>query len=355
MEPAPLAVQPAQEAQGRITGTIRQGTIGAALPSPLDVGLVGFEDSLVVMEATTQSGAEGNFEFSGLEIAPGRLYGVYVTYQGVSYFSPGVELAEGNDPPDLEVVIYETDPSGDVVRVEQVHFLVDVDSQQRLAITQIWMFSNSGDRTFTPASDSDLRIDLPDYSVETSVEPLIEGDVVDLGHAIAVRAPIRPGQELSVVALTTLELGADEFRMELLKGVDRVVWLVPEDSLTVSGVGVREVGQVEYEGVRLRQYQQEGFQAGDELSVTLKAPREERDVIFMIVMVGALLVVAGAVLWTWNKRRLNAVDPVYELLVRTIAELDQAYEEGRIPAEEHQRRRTILREQALKRMTDVHD
>lgn len=349
-QPAPLV----QATQGRIAGVIRQGTEGADLPAGLEVGLVGFENSRVVMEATTESGADGAFAFEGLEIAAERVYGVFVTYQEVNYFSRAVEFAPDNDTLQLDVVIYEAEAESGNVSAEQVHFLVELDNQQRLAITQVWLFSTSADRTFAPTAESALRIDLPDRLVEVEVETLLEGEVMELGDSLAVRAPIRPDQELNIVSITTLDVGVKEFRMTMPTAVEAVIWLAPEDTLTISGAGVRELGQVEYEGIRLRQYQGNGFQAGEEMLVTFKALRDVNDVIFMLAMIGALLVVAGVALGMWNKRRMDPVDPVYELLTRTIAELDRAHEDGRIDEEVYHRRREALREEALARMKDGH-
>ncbi|MBN2555263.1 MAG: hypothetical protein JXA97_04925 [Anaerolineales bacterium] len=344
-----------QEGAGRIEGRVRQGTAGADVPAGLEVGMVGIEAAAVVVEQFATIDSDGYFVFTGVEAVPDRIYGVFAAYEGIDYFSSGIELDAENLQAQVELVIYEAGASEDEVVAEQVHFLVDINDNQQFEITQVWLLTTGGDRAYVPGGEGMFEIGLPEHFFSLDIEPPLEGEVFDNGTSLAVRAPIRPEQTTDVVFRTTLVAGEEVFRVVTLSPIGSAIWLVPLERLTISAPGLMEVGTVDLAGTTLRRYEQDEVPAGAELAINITHLSETSDGILILAISGAIILLCGGILWNWNRRRLGTRDEVYELLTRTLAELDQAYQDGKIEEERYLQRRALLKEQALARMPEGHD
>ena len=344
-----------QDDAGRIEGRVRQGTAGADVPTGLEVGLVGVEAAGVVMEQFATIDSDGYFIFAGVEAVPNRVYGVFARHEGVDYFSSGVELDSENMQAQVELVIYEAGASVDEVVAEQVHFLVDINDNQQFEITQVWLLTMDGDRAYLPGGEGMFEIGLPEHFLSLDIEPPLEGEVFENGANLAVRAPIRPDQTTDVVFRTTLEAGEEVFRVVTHSPIESATWLVPLERLMISAPKLMEVGTVDIAGTSLRRYEQAAISAGDELAINITQLSETSDRILILAISGAIILLCGGILWDWNRRRLGAKDEVYELLTRTLAELDQAYQGGKIEEERYLQRRALLKEQALARISEDHD
>lgn len=360
-----IAVQPASAAGysglfqdgsvGTVEGHVLQGTAGASLPDQLQVGLVAMNGDTVVVDALTHSEADGSFVFVEVPIMDGVEYGVYALFEGVYYFSDLTLVDSDIERMEFDVVVYKAEATAEDVYAEQVHFLVDTNAEGTLDITQVWLLTTTGDVTYVPDPAAPVYIDLPSHLHALAIEPMTEGAVVEQDGRLLVEAPIRARELTSVIVYTTLDSSSAPLELELLMPVDSAILLTPADELMISGSGLLDAGVSEYEGSQLQQYVRFDLISGQELNVRIRPMQAVQDVILLIGIAGVLLILAGVLLLRWNNKRLAGTDAVVDLLTRTIAQLDKAFEEGAIEEDVYRQRRDSLMRQAMERSAKPHD
>jgi len=340
---------------GTVEGHVLQGTAGASLPDQLLVGLVAMNGETVVIDVQTHSEADGSFAFVDVPMIQGLEYGVYTLFEGVYYFSELALVDSDLEQMEFDVVVYKADATAEEVYAEQVHFLVDTNAEGKLDITQVWLLTTTGDVTYLPDSTPPVFIDLPSHLSAWAVETMTEGAVVEQDGRLAVEAPIRAGELTSVIVYTTLDSSSAPLELQLLMPVDSAIFLAPADELMVSGSGLLDVGVSEYEGSRLQQYVRFDLAVGQELDVRIRTMQAVQDVVLLIGIAGVVCIVAGLLLMRWNRQRLAGTDEMVDLLTRTIAQLDRAFEDGAIEEEVYRQRRDDLMQQAMERSAKTHD
>lgn len=341
-----------QSMQGSVAGQVVQGTEGAVLPERLVVGMVVMDDGTIVSERQGYSDRDGSFRFEQVEMLSGQTYGVYALYEGVYYSSERRTLEAPGEELTFTVIVYEGSAGVEDVLAEQVHFLIDVNVQGQLEITQVWLMTMAGDTSYVPG-DPPVQIDLPEQ-LET-VATLAEGEVYEQNGRLLLDLPIRAGEMSSIIVYTTLEPESDSLRLEMLFPVESAVFMTPVDGLMITGSGVLESGVDEYAGSMLQQYVRFDLQAGDMLDIRIMPAREKRDVVLLTAITGVVLILASVFISTWNQRRYQGKDEMVDLLTRTIADLDEAYAQGVLDEETYRDRREALMQQALDRAQKNHD
>ena len=135
------------QGKGVIQGTVVNGTPGGGSVEGLEVVLRVFQGQNESETLVTTTDAQGQFRFQDLEVGSEWAYLARVLYGGVAYsrglltFEPGeVELV-------TEITIYETTTDDQSISVERAHIFVTV-SGPGLAVTELYVFANSGDRTY---------------------------------------------------------------------------------------------------------------------------------------------------------------------------------------------------------------
>ncbi len=378
-----LAQAPEPEATITIVGQITNGTPGGEVPEGLPVMLHTFDGEAMTGMTDGTSDANGGFRFENVPFSPGQSFEVMVTYQDVTYFSERIAPEAGQTQLELPVTIYETTTDATTVQVEQLHLLLDF-TPGAMHVVQIYILSNTGDRTVVAEDQKGLRFHLPDGAVDVDFEDNLGGErFVRLEDGFVDTAPVPPGTgTLPVVVRYALPY---QDQIELAVPVDYPTLsadvLLPEMGVTLNGEGWNAEREMLLRG-RIHQvysYDRVPATPGDSLqlavagkpdmSARMTDPAAETAVsngeppwVLITGVVLALLLIGAGGLWWWLERR-QAVAPIpasastdaMASLLRAMADLDEAREAGTIDDATYREQRARLRAQAMTLLASQED
>lgn len=352
----------ASPAAGSVAGRVINGTGGAGIPAGLEVTLHGFDDQAEVVTRTTRVDRQGAYAFDEVENAPGRLFVVTVLYQGVLYGTEIAHMPEAGASTDIPLTIYEatTDPSA--ARIDRLHLLLQFPSEDTVEVVELWLVSNSGDRTVaTTEGEGLLQVSLPPGAGQLSFD---EGERFrDVPGGFVDTFPLRPGDGSGQLTFS-YQLPYPR-RLELERtfplAVAAAVILAPDDGPTVSGPGVIDAGVRQVGEIVLHQYEVGPIPAGEPVALTLAGRPPSASgggglsVTPSSVLGAAVLLVSLAAAGWWLRRpgsrtrhaMPDAAGSQAQEVLAAIARLDEDHEAGRIGEEDYQRRRLDLKRRAV--------
>ncbi len=370
--------------EGTVVGQVINGSEGGEIPEGLEITLHGFDAQQQVLQESTTVGKDGTFRFEGLDPVPGRLFVVSAEYGGVLYGSEVGHLMQG-EPVELPLTIYENTTDASELRVERLHLLFDFPAEGVMQVIELWLISNTGDRTITAAEgETTYEVSLPEGAANLRFEDdVLGGRYRETENGFADTVPVRPGSNV-VQLVFSFELPYEkrlDFEQPLNYPVDSVVILVPEGGPQVSGEGVQDLGLREITGTNVQNYSAGPYEAGEVLKVSLRGrpPKAEgastpmtwQNVVIGLGALGLALVAVG--LW-WRSAALKrsedfeeealedeeAAGPAAESedresLLRAIAELDDAFEAGELEEQEYHQRRQAIKERLVALMRGEDD
>jgi hypothetical protein len=359
----PLA--PASET-GTISGVVVNGTSNAALPQGLEVSVVGLDGNVPVFEVGQPIDVDGNFIADGLEIVPGRVFGALVEYQGVVYYSIGGHFMEDSPQLELPITIYETTADESDLAVERLHLIFDFSIEGLVEISELWLLSNSGDRTVVQAGGQNtIPITLPEGFSNLRFDTTVEELYTITENGFVIHEPIRPDEPLEVVFSFTLPYSRGlDFIQPLDLPVGAVVLLTEVEAPQIEGRGLQDLGTRDMGGLFLRSYALGAIEAGDQLNLKLQGshPLAQVDstsnLVIGLAVFGVVLIGAGFGMWAWQRRSAVDMEPVSEDrpvrsradLLQAIARLDDAYEAGDLEQGDYEQQRAALKAQVLEHM-----
>jgi mono/diheme cytochrome c family protein len=190
----PMFRGPLAKGTGVISGTVTNGTTGAAMPD-LTIELGIFDQTSVLEQRSTKTDAAGLFRFVELPTDAGLAFAARGEYpQGIPFGSEFVSFEPGKSELNLPLTISETttDPSG--IRADRVHFIVDFAPGQA-QIAELMVFSLDGNRTYVGDGSGVLRFTLPAGAQGLA----IDGDTQDGRYQVTAdgfvdHLPLQPGQ-----------------------------------------------------------------------------------------------------------------------------------------------------------------
>lgn len=189
----------AQEPRGTISGEVRMGTAGVALPDEMAVELIALDaDGGLTTQRTVARG--GRFEFRA--VADGSItYLIRVDHDGVRYFAEQPALISAELPSvERSVTVYEATAQAPPLLVESTMLtLIVLDrARSQLTLERQDVVVNPSDRTYTGGPDGiTLRLPVPESVIEASGVGL-EGDFTFEGGRLAASTPLRPGRTVVV-------------------------------------------------------------------------------------------------------------------------------------------------------------
>lgn len=354
---------------GEITGQIINGTAGAQAPGALEVTLVGFDGDQPALTETTTSDEDGSFRFSGLEIVPGRIYGAFVEYQGVRYFSAGGHLLP--DVPELELplTVFETSAEASAVRIDRLHIILDFPIEDFIEITELWLVGNESDHTVLLGDrQDDFEVVLPEgFQGLSFPDPASAGQFTPTETGFTIGAPLRAGETTEVIFSFQLPFkkGLD-FEQATPFPTDAIVILTAEQAPAVTGEGVQDLGLQNLGGTVFHSYARGALEGGSSLTLSIKgrhpastASTSNSGLLIGLVGLGLGLVVAGLVWGRALRRGSDEAGPEMEAdqdeasqeaLLRAIAALDEEFERGDIDEEAYREQREALKGRLIEEM-----
>ncbi|NIM93261.1 MAG: c-type cytochrome [Anaerolineales bacterium] len=373
--PEPEATEQETILTATIQGRVFNGTNDAEVISGKQITLHGFDGQVEAVNMVSETDEGGEYQFTDVEAAPGRLFFVTTVHQAVFYNSEVVQIDQ--ETVELPLLVYETSFETTDVQVDRLHVIYEVPVEGVMQVTELWIISNYGDRTVASESgEGILEFRLPEGFTNIGFEPGVSpARFVMTNDGFIDRSPLRPGVSSSELVFT-FELPYKR-RLNFSQSVDydvsAIVLLTTEGGPALSGDGIVDEGERQIQGTTIHNYSAGPISAGGDLEVTVEGglttglitgvtiPESVLIVIGLIVLV-LVLIVTGF----WWYRRLSQEEAEYEelledefdlehekeqdgreSLLQAIADLDDDYEEGGIEEEEYQKRRAELKAQLL--------
>jgi hypothetical protein len=351
---------PVMEA-GTIRGRVTNGTPGGSIPGGIEVMLSGFDGDQEAYQQTTTAAADGTYVFSSVPAVTDRVYGVTVAYGDVRYFSDGTYLTQDDAAPNLPVTVYETTTDSAALSIERLHVLFDFATAGQVQVIELWVVSNSGDRTVVAApSQAIIEVSLPAGAAGLAFKDGSIGDrYIQTADGFGDAEPVVPGTATSqfIFSYWLPYDGSLTFLRPSNHPINAVVVLLPQTGVTAQGAGLQDLGMQQMSGQAVHTYEAGAIAAGQTLEIELTGrPQEESstagggtNTAIGLGALAVLLIAAG--LW-WFRPRVgpSRSEEKTEALLRAIADLDDALDAGRIDAAKHRERRDALKQQLRERM-----
>ena len=342
------------------------GTSGGALPPGLEVILTGFDGEQEVYRQTTPVAADGSYAFDGVPVVAGRIYGATVAYGDVLYFSEGAHLTGDGAPLDLPVTIHDTTTDPSTLSIERLHVLFDFSVPDRVQVLELWVLSNTSDRTVVAAPGRGVvEVSLPEGASDLGFEQGSIGErfmLTDKGFGDT--QPVVPGTATSqfIFSYVLPYDGQLDFVRPTDYAVNAVVALLPAEGVTAQGGGLQDLGVQQMGGQAVHSYTSGAIAAGGALEMEISGKPQAGgqagsnslpNVAIGLGVLGSLLIVAG--LWWFRPRRGRGsegapaeADP--ERLVGELAALDDAFAAGGMEESVYRARRDSLKRALRERM-----
>jgi mono/diheme cytochrome c family protein len=360
---APGTVAASVSGEASVTGSVQNGTAGAAVPGDLVVTLHGFDDFSETVTLSATVSASGAYAFTSVPYIAGRQFILSTRHQGVIY---GSDIFSFDLEPTVEMplVIFDSTTDPGALRVERMHIFFDLTGDGGATVGELFLFSNGGDKTYADAGGPALEIPLPASAADVTVQGGVEGeDYVLAGQGLQLSAPVRPGSS-SAQILISFRLPYDrrlDFEQELLYPVNALNVLLPAEGMTLRGGGLQDEGVQEIQGSAFHSYGAAGLAAGNTVSFQLSGQPASAasgaglltgsDPLRLGIGVGGLVLALAGVGYWWYLRRSPRTDDEpqdREALLQAIADLDDAFDEGELGEREYERERARLKRQLQK-------
>ncbi|MDE2998411.1 MAG: hypothetical protein OXU79_04950 [Gemmatimonadota bacterium] len=308
----------------------------------------------IVGQDTTDE--DGRFAFQDAD-GDDAIWFLSAAYAGVNYVQ---RLSDGLN----EFAVYETTDSDTALTVVSHHIIVDAAEKR---VEQILIVRNDGNRTFRTGEGHGhgLEVLLPDGVTEVRDGP--QG-LHTHGPILVNPDPVRPGHSQLLFAFDLPASGRLSQTLSYPTGtVD--VFVRPADAEVAAGA-LQDRGEVTFEQHNFRRFSGAGFNRGDRIDLgintsswSLSALWGDADVKWVLLglAIGFLLLavffrIPGK---TGSPSRAPAGGPPdlearRNALMHQIADMDDRYEQGRLPEEEYQTRRNALKAELVD-MTRVLD
>lgn len=394
------AATPAVPDKITITGQVTMGTPGVTLPITTSLLLHAHDGHEMALMLDGQADAQGAFRFEGLENKPGRTFDIMAIVGPTTYFAEQIVPQDGQAEYKAAIKIFGTTKDTSTLRVDRLHSFVEFINRQQVRTTEIYVLSNTGDRTIERGETTadgkpvTLRFELP-----TGAEQVrFEGG--ELGARFFRTADgfldaqgVPPGEQSSQVLVSYVLPYNGQVHLEHkvnypVQGIDVIL---PADA----GIGLMATGlaaqgtQAAPNGTAMQIFSGQALPAGGSLAYDLSgelsaaqaslldggAPQDAAPqaatgalgslvwalrssvggspVSAAVTSAGLLLLAVALLLWLRMRGKERAVakiaDPGAErnALVQAIADLDDARAAGLIEAEEYQGQRRRLLDRLL--------
>lgn len=197
------------QGNGVIEGQVVNGTAdGPAVGAGITITLHVFQDDVELDPLETNTDSTGRFRFSGIDTDGEIEYWPEASYLGVPYSNAEPSrFADGQTELQTTVTVYETTDDDSAITLNSVHIIIESFGEV-LRISEIHLFSNSGDRAFVGrAGESSqagqmttVQIPLPSGAVGVGFQQDIPAArFVEVENGLLDTEPVPPGNETALV------------------------------------------------------------------------------------------------------------------------------------------------------------
>jgi mono/diheme cytochrome c family protein len=329
-----------------------------------------------VLTETTAVTGDGRYTFTLLNVAPDLVFMTGIEHDDLSYNSNPARLSRTEPELDMPIVVFEKTTDPEAINVEQVHLVLDF-AEDRVIVSEIYVLSNSDTAVFVGETgnveDGTFELVLPSGAENVNFQrsfgsfsnflPATELFQTERGWADTI--PLRPG-EGGMNLLATYDIPYDDgitVSHPLFYDTANATIVMPDVGISLAegewtSQGAQQMGDA---GAFLT-YAHPGLEAGEALSFKLDGRPNRVGVassstsldgdtpsgliigasVFLLVAVGAVFTVRS-----WRMPAPAVEDVETERLLRTVADLDDAFEDGSIDeAHYHEQREKLTGELA---------
>ncbi len=304
---SPVPTPDVQVAAGSIQGAVANGTSGAPSPADLVVSLHGYDNFATSLTLTTTTDGAGAFQFQNVPNIAGRYYMLSVPYQGVPYSSDLLKFDANATTLHPRVQLYEATADASVLRLTQVHLIFDL-AGDGATVTEICLFSNTGDRTFITSNGAGFTLPVPKGAAAVVVQTQQGSIFADRTvQGLQIKAPLLPGPSTAELAFTFRLLNQPvTFEQSMPFPVDSLAVLGPDGGPAIQGAGLQDSGTQTFQGKSYRAFSASNLAAGQTIAFQFSGgalgPRWLANssllpVVGLVLLNLALVAVIGTMLW----------------------------------------------------------
>ncbi len=348
------------------------GTSAGDLAADLSVTLRGFDQMQQTFTANTPIEADGSFIFENVPMPEGRAFLASMEYDGVAYSSDIAVVDSETTNIELSIPYYGTTSDITQLSVDRLHLLIEYLEPDTLRVVEMYIISNSGDRTVVATEEDQpvLSYSLPDGATNIQFQDGTVGErfVLQAG-GFGDYAVIRPGtgQHQVIYSFDLPYKKKLNFNHPLDLPVDAVIILLPEDGIRITGEQLNDMGTRDVQGGAYRMYSKELIEAGSNLEIEISGrPKtsgaglvlgSSRNLVIGVSAFGIALILAGGWLYMRTRNGRTEQDMLdsdeetladldgedVDTLLDAILALDDQYKAGELPKDAYLKRRIELK------------
>jgi mono/diheme cytochrome c family protein len=338
-----------------VTGSIVLGTPGMTLPPDLQVIFEYQRNSDgAIISQTVPLDAQGNFVVTGTQMSHGDVMRARTEYDAITYFS---EVLPVGVSATLPITIFERTTDAATISADVLHVIAQP-TADGLAVSEVYVLSNSGERVIANPGDPIVHIGLPVGATQFAVDPNMPADtLVEGGDGLDFYGsfPAASQGSQSIAFSYVLPPGSTLLDRTTSFPIVSVNLLVQGDpqAIRVSSDRFVSEGTRSFEGQVYQLFQAKDLVAGQSLPLKIESASAAFD--WRIVLGIGLIVVGavGLVLWQRGQKKQPAVASAAiqkEALIDQIAALDDDFAEGQIDEINYKARRAKLKDKLVKLM-----
>ena len=350
-----IGLSHAAPSNGLVVGRVTNGTYSKPQQDCVVLLIRQADQPEIAGQDTTDE--QGRFSFRD-DIGGDALWFLSADYADVNYVQ---QLSDGPN----EIAVYETTDSDTALTVVSHHIIVDAAEKR---VEQILIVRNDGNRTFRTGEGHGhgLEVFLPDGVTEVRDGP--QG-LHTHGNILVNPDPVRPGHSQLLFALDLPASGRLSQTVSYPTGtVD--VFVRPADAEVAAGA-LQDRGEVTFEQHSFRRFSGAGFNRGDRIDLgidssswSLSALWDDSDIRLGVLLGLAIGFGLLAIFFRPAARKSSPAGTPAEgppdlqarrsALMHQIADMDDRYEQGRLPEEDYRSRRNAFKAELVE-MTRVPD
>lgn len=336
-----------------VTGSIVLGTPGMSLPADLQV-IFEYQRNRdgEIISQTVPLDARGGFVVTGAQMAHGDVMRARAEYDAITYFSE--VLAVGVNAT-LPITIFERTADASTVSASVLHVIAQP-AAEGLAVSEVYVLSNSAERVIANPGAPILHISLPAGATQLEMDPDMPantlvpgGDGLDFYGSF----PAASQGSQSIAFSYVLPPGSPLLDRAVTFPIAAVNLLVQGDPQTIRVAGDQFISEDtrSFDGQPYQLFRANNLTPGQ--TVTLKIEPVGAALDWRILLGIGLIVVGGVglVLWQRSQKKQPAATPQAiekEALIDQIAALDDEFAEGRVDEINYKAKRAKLKEKLVK-------
>lgn len=187
---------------GTVSGQLVNKSAGGSSTAGTTVVLVSFgrKEQAPVGQRSTQTDAQGNYSFTGLDRDPNLVYLTLARYQNVNYPSDTPFQLQDQPNAQADITVYESTSADDGIQFERLNLLVMGADQGVVQLMEMGSLVNKSDRTFVTANPQDqalahaIKFALPPGALSVQMQTgFSDQDVIAGVGGVQVISPVPPG------------------------------------------------------------------------------------------------------------------------------------------------------------------